>query len=104
MQTCQVLGNPKLPDLAGFRFAVKLTPAHRTLLQRMAAGCTLKAHRDLEGRKDYRLHPLEGEAEPVRAATVEALAAAGLIDSNKKFPAATFWLTPAARAWLAEAP
>jgi hypothetical protein len=81
---------------------MRLSPAQRTLLERMAAGWTLKAHRDIDGRKEYRLHALEGGAEPVRAATVEALAEAGLIDSNKKFPAATFWLTPAARERLSE--
>ncbi len=70
----------------------------------MADGWTLKAHRYLDGRKVYQLHALEGGAQPVRAATVEALAAAKLLDSNKKFPAATFWLTPAARALLADRP
>jgi hypothetical protein len=67
----------------------------------MAAGWTLKAHRDLEGSKTFRLHPLEGEPQAVSAAAVAALVEQGLIDSNKKFPAATFWLTAGGRAALA---
>jgi hypothetical protein len=69
----------------------------RQVLAALAAGWSLKAHRDLEGNKDYRLHPLEGEPAAVRAETVAALVEQGLIDSNKKFPAATFWLTAKGR-------
>jgi hypothetical protein len=69
----------------------------RRLLAALAAGWALKAHRDLEGGKHYRLHPLQGAPEAVRPETVAALVDAGLIDSNKKFPVATFWLTPAGR-------
>lgn len=72
------------------------------MLNAIAGGATLKAHRYLDGRKVYQLHALDGSTQPVRAATVAALVAAGLLDSNKKFPAATFWLTPAAQARLAE--
>ena len=71
------------------------------MLRALEAGSTLKAHRYLDGRKVYQLHALSGESQSVRAATVEALVGAGLLDSNKKFPAATFWLTPAGRALLA---
>jgi hypothetical protein len=67
------------------------------ILRAAANGWTLKAHRDLEGGKVYRLHPLEGEAEVVRAEAVLALVERGLLDSNKKFPAATFWLTELGR-------
>jgi hypothetical protein len=67
----------------------------------MAGGGTLKAHRYLDGRKEYRLHALSGESELVAPQTVEALVEAGQIDSNKKFPAATFWLTAKGRAALA---
>ena len=58
----------------------------------MAGGWTLKAHRYLDGRKEYWLHALDGTREMVAPETVQALAERGLIDSNKKFPAATFWL------------
>ena len=63
------------------------------LLRAIAGGWTLKAHRYLDGRKEYRLHPLQGPSEIVAPILVEALVDQGLIDSNKKFPAATFWLT-----------
>jgi hypothetical protein len=73
-----------------------------SVLRAMAAGWTLKAHRDLEGGKRYLLHPLAGAPEAVDGAAVQRLVAQGLIDSNKKFPAATFWLTPAGREALRE--
>lgn len=71
------------------------------MLRALEAGWTLKAHRYLDGRKVYQLHGLGGENQSVRAATVAVLVEAGLVDSNKKFPAATFWLTPAGWAALA---
>lgn len=57
------------------------------------AGGTLKVHRHLDGSKLYRLHPLEGPPETLQGATVNHLKTQGLIDSNKKFPAATYLLT-----------
>ena len=66
----------------------------------MAQGSTLKSHRDLEGRKEYRLHTLAGQSTSVTWEDVEALQSAGLIDSNKKFPSATYWLTGSGRAYL----
>jgi hypothetical protein len=77
-----------------------LTTAQADLLQAIAHGQMLKSHRDLEGRKEYRLHALDGQAAPVAWEDVEALQAAGLIDSNKKFPSATYWLTDTGRAQL----
>ena len=67
------------------------------LLQAMAGGWTLKAHRYLDGAKEYRLHPLQGPSEIVAPSIVEALVDQRLIDSNKKFPAATFYLTDLGR-------
>jgi len=72
---------------------IKLTQTQQALLTAIASGQFLKAHRDIEGNKTYLLHPLEGEAQPVNGGDVQQLVEAGLIDSNKKFPAATFWLT-----------
>ena len=77
-----------------------LSPAQVELLQAIANGLTLKSHRDLEGRKEYRLHTPAGRSTLVTWEDVEALHAAGLIDSNKKFPSATYWLTEAGRAQL----
>jgi hypothetical protein len=67
------------------------------VLEAMAGGWTLKAHRYLDGGKEYRLHALDGASEIVAPETVQSLAEQGLIDSNKKFPAATFWLTEKGR-------
>ena len=75
-----------------------LRAAERKVLVAIAEGCTLKSHRYLDGRKEYRLHPLgEGEAESVAWKTVETLRNLNLIDSNKKFPAATYLLTDRGR-------
>lgn len=70
-----------------------LTTAQRQLLLALANGHFLKAHRDLEGHKLYQLHPLQGEPQLINGDDVQHLVDTGLIDSNKKFPAATFWLT-----------
>jgi hypothetical protein len=77
-----------------------LTPAQVELLQAIANGLILKSHRDLEGRKEYRLHSPDGHVSSAAWDDVEALQSAGLIDSNKKFPAATYWLTDSGRAQL----
>lgn len=78
--------------------AVRLTSAHKQLLRALAAGWSLKAHRDIEGRKHFQLHHPDRPAEPVAWEVAESLAEHGLIDSNKKFPAATFWLTDEGKA------
>jgi hypothetical protein len=71
---------------------------HRRLLLAIAAGHALKAHRDIDGRKEFRLHRADGRpAEAIDRRLAEDLARQGLIDSNKKFPAATFWLTEKGR-------
>lgn len=75
-----------------------LTVAEKRVLLAIAEGWTLKSHRYLDGRKEYRLHPLdEAEAQTVSWKTVDALREKGLIDSNKKFPAATYLLTERGR-------
>ncbi len=82
---------------------LRLTDEHKRLLLALAAGHTLKAHRDLDGRKEFRLHYTDGRpAEPIQRRYPEALVEAGLVDSNKKFPAATFWLTERGRATVAK--
>ena len=74
----------------------------QTLLHVMAKGATLKVHRTLDGAKEYRLHHLDGGVEAVEAQLVDRLVQRGWLDSNMKFPAATFLLTPAGRAALAK--
>jgi hypothetical protein len=71
-----------------------LSSEHRSVLQSLASGSTLKAHRTLDGAKVYKLHPLTDDpptliADPV----VEYLRKHRLIDSNMKFPAAVYLLT-----------
>ncbi|MDW8327194.1 MAG: hypothetical protein RMK99_11545 [Anaerolineales bacterium] len=81
----------------------RLKAEHKRLLRALAEGHTLKAHRDIEGHKEFRLHFSDGRpSEPVERRHPEELVEAGLIDSNKKFPAATFWLTERGRAVAAE--
>jgi hypothetical protein len=76
---------------------MRLTTEQRSLLRALASGSALKAHRYLDGTKEYRLHPLDRPAEIVERHVVDTLQEQRLIDSNKKFPAATFWLTAAGR-------
>jgi hypothetical protein len=78
-----------------------ISSPEQRVLEAMAGGWTLKAHRYLDGRKEYQLHPLQGPSENVAPEVVAALVDEGLIDSNKKFPAATFWLTDLGRGSLA---
>lgn len=74
-----------------------LSKDHSRLLVAMAHEHFLKSHRDIEGNKSYQLHPLNGEPERVEPRIVEYLRENGYIDSNKKFPVATFWLTEKGR-------
>lgn len=76
---------------------MKLSAAHKEVLLAMASGSTLKSHRYLDGAKIYQLHPLDGPAETLSRTVVDSLVEHRLIDSNKKFPAATYWLTEAGR-------
>lgn len=74
-----------------------LSKTQKKVLSALISGTALKSHRYLDGTKTYKLHPLDGPAETVRWTTVEALKERGLIDSNKKFPAATYLLTEKGR-------
>jgi len=59
----------------------------------LAAGGTLKTHRSVDGEKVARLHPLSGPSVDVYSAAMNQLKQLRLIDSNMKFPAATYLLT-----------
>lgn len=74
------------------------SPAQREILQAMLQGWTLKSHRYLDGTKCYQLHSLHGDVVAVAAPDVEWLAKRRWIQSNQKFPAATFLLTERGRA------
>ncbi len=72
---------------------IKLSPTQYKVLQAIVDGATLKSHRYLDGRKVYKLHALNGDSHTIRRTTVDCLRRKGLLDSNKKFPAATYLLT-----------
>jgi hypothetical protein len=69
----------------------------RQILWAMAEGHFLKSHRDLDGSKTFKLHTSSGQVEIIPPSVVHSLRKKGWIDSNKKFPVATFWLTEAGR-------
>lgn len=76
------------------------TKADLKLLQSLADGDTLKSHRYIDGTKVYQLHALDGSSRSVGRESVETLYERGLIETNQKFPAATYWLTEAGHTWL----
>jgi len=78
-----------------------LTHPQRRLLAQIAGGARLKDHRDIEGGKRFTLTIETADAIVVEATWVEGLVARGLIDSNKKFPSATYWLTDAGKGAVA---
>jgi len=78
-----------------------LTADQFRLLTALADGHTLKVHRDIDGGKVYRLYDLAGAATPIERAVADDLIEHGLLGSNQKFPAATFWLTSAGQAQIA---
>jgi hypothetical protein len=63
------------------------------VIRLLAAGGTLKAHRSVDGEKVARLHPLSGPSVDVSPAAMNQLKQNRLLDSNMKFPAATYLLT-----------
>ena len=77
-----------------------LTDAERNLLQAIASGRTLKSHRYVDGTKVYQLHSLDGSIEEIASEIVQSLNNRHLIDDNKKFPAATYWLTEDGQRWI----
>ncbi|MBK8833949.1 MAG: hypothetical protein IPO29_03545 [Anaerolineae bacterium] len=75
-----------------------LSEPQRRLLAQIAGGARLKDHRDIEGGKRFTLTIETAKPRVVRATWVDGLVENGLIDSNKKFPSATYWLTDAGKA------
>ena len=73
---------------------MRLTAVQRRLLLALQAGSSLKVERTLDGEKVYRLYtPDATHSESLPAPLVQNLTRTGLIESNMKFPAATFLLT-----------
>jgi len=75
----------------------RLSPTQKRILRALLGGATLKSHRYLDGGKEYRLHPLSGEAARVPAQDVHRLEEVGLLLSNHKFPATTLFLSQRGR-------
>jgi hypothetical protein len=71
--------------------------AQKRILLAMARGHMIKSHRDLDGTKVFKIHAPSGQAEIIPSNLVHSLRENGWVDSNKKFPVATFWLTQAGR-------
>ncbi len=73
---------------------MRLTTEQAQVLAALQTGNHLKVHRTADGQKAYRLHRADGSvAIEVSAATVDSLERGGFVESNMKFPAATFLLT-----------
>ena len=70
-----------------------LSAPQMQILLAVLAGATLKSHRDVDGGKEYRLHPLNGDAFDVQGQVVRSLEERGYLLSNQKFPAATLILS-----------
>ena len=70
-----------------------LSPSQVRLLQALRSGAALKSHRYLDGRKEYLLHPLTGEAVQVPSRDVRRLEELDLLLSNHKFPSTTLFLS-----------
>lgn len=79
---------------------MRLSRTQQGILSAMSRGEALRSHRDIDGNKAFRLHQTSGGWRQVSANDVIRLREAGLIDSNKKFPVATFWITEAGRSQL----
>lgn len=79
--------------------SMHLNRKQKQILIGMAQGRVLKAHRDINGKKTVRLHHADDheQFDVVPRPFVDGLKDAGLIKSNKKFPAATYFLTEAGR-------
>lgn len=75
----------------------RLSNQEKTILVQMIVGWSLKSHRDIEGNKQFILHSLAGEKRDVDGETVHKLRRKRFIETNHKFPAATFLLTEKGR-------
>ena len=71
----------------------KRRAAETALLTALLGGAVLKAHRDLDGTKIHKLHQPGQPPSVVNEPTVRRLEQHQLIQSNLKFPAATYLLT-----------
>ena len=71
-----------------------MRPIQKHILVALADGWSLKAHRNIEGEKQYTLHHPHGEQEGVTDRAVQGLCRHGLLYTNHKFPANTYFHMP----------
>jgi hypothetical protein len=83
---------PVIWRILGQRRPARLA-AEEALLRALLDGAVLKVHRTVDGAKVHQLHCHGEPPRAVEAATVRRLEAQNLIQSNMKFPAATYLLT-----------
>lgn len=79
------------------RFGGRLTAEEAAVLAHLWCGGALRSHRDLDGRKVYRLTQSDGATRPVVRAVVLALRERRFLETNHKFPTATYLLTERGR-------
>lgn len=77
---------------------VRLSPRQKEILVALQSGSRLQVHRTVDGEKRYLLHPVDEAAgvhtaEDVAPTDVAYLEKHRLVESNMKFPAATFLMT-----------
>ncbi len=70
-----------------------LSPAQQGLILALAGGAWLRGERHLDGRKLFRLYREDRPGVAVPGEVVTDLLQRGLLASNMKFPAATFFLS-----------
>lgn len=72
---------------------VWLTRVEQTILLHLLDGWTLRSRRELDGHKECYLHAPSGETTQTANKVVVRLREKGLIETNQKFPVATYLLT-----------
>lgn len=72
------------------------------VLNGLGNGWVLKSRRELNGKKEFVLQTPNGERKRINPKAIYILRKKGLVDSNKKFPVATFYLTDLGREILQE--
>lgn len=79
-----------------------LTDEQQSVLAAIFNGAALRSHRDLEGNKHYALYALDGDERRIGRKTVLDLRNKRLLETNHKFPSATFLLTSRGNAVAAQ--
>jgi hypothetical protein len=67
--------------------------SQREILEALADGWVLKSRRELNGNKEFVLQFSNDQPKIISPKMINRLREKRLIDSNKKFPVSTFWLT-----------